>query len=302
MTSTIYKIEAPFNQVGSVDAVLITGGSEGSGYTSAPTITITSGTGSGATAIANLASTGVNSVIINNGGSFGSADSSQIALVWSEPDEEDGDKPIATVTLSGLGQVNGFIFTSHGSGYTSAPTLNLVPTLPAGNRGSFTPVLGDVSNLGTSVASATVTNGGSDYLTPPTVTFTAPQEAGSTTLGTATISEFDTGENILSSDISITKQMVDYGGGGILRLYFSFDLELDTVKTPGVIGVFNNGLHIGDLNPDNDSEIANEGYYRFDIGIEGGDNINLQLRPVATKADEIVGIDFITAQLVVIGA
>lgn len=297
MTTTIYNLDVEFNQVGSVDAVLITMGSEGAGYTSAPTIMFSGGSGAGAAATANLASTGVNKVDIISGGTYPQKDPLALNFNWSSPDETGSLPIVGNVTFGTFGDITSITLSSAGSGYTSAPTLGITED-DSFEAGSFTPVLGTLSTLGTSVGSATVTNGGANYTSAPTVVFSGPQEAGSTTLGTATIAEYNVDEDILSSDISITEEMLRWGGGGILRLYFAFDLNDST----GVMGVINNGSHIGNLNPDHSSEITTDGYYRFDIGIEGGDNINLQLQNVATESDELVGIHFISAQLVIVGA
>ena len=63
------------------------------------------------------------------------------------------------------------------------------------------------------------------------------------------------GTNILQSDITITRDMVKPGGGGILRLYFSFNYD----TTPAIVSVFNNASLKGNLNADNNAQtITNE--------------------------------------------
>ncbi len=99
-------------------------------------------------------------------------------------------------------------------------------------------------------------------------------------------------DDILSSDVEITSSMVSPGGGGILRL--SFGLLFST--TPAIITVFNNGTIKGTLNADNANEIISNGFYRFDIDVEAGDNINFQ------ASQEITTIRFIRAHLVQFGA
>ena len=78
--------------------------------------------------------------------------------------------------------------------------------------------------------------------------------------------------DILASDVAITTDMVKPGGGGILRLYFTFTFAV----SPGAITVFRNGTAVGTLNADNAFAIVDTGYYRFDIDVEAGDLINLQ--------------------------
>lgn len=84
--------------------------------------------------------------------------------------------------------------------------------------------------------------------------------------------------DILASDVAITTDMVKPGGGGILRLYFTFTFDV----TPGAITVFRNGTAVGTLNADNAFAIVDTGYYRFDIDVEAGDLINLQCDKTVT--------------------
>ena len=79
--------------------------------------------------------------------------------------------------------------------------------------------------------------------------------------------------NILSTPITIISDHVSPGGGGILRLYFSF-----TVPTTATISVRDGAgtTLIGELNADNATDVVSNGYYRFDIDVEAGDTINLR--------------------------
>lgn len=103
--------------------------------------------------------------------------------------------------------------------------------------------------------------------------------------------------NIFASSVTITEEMLRWGGGGILRLYFSFNLD----ATTGIIGVFKGGNFVGNLNADNSSEITDNGYYRFDIDVQAGDIINLQLDAASTST-EITTVLFVRAHLVLVGA
>jgi hypothetical protein len=97
--------------------------------------------------------------------------------------------------------------------------------------------------------------------------------------------------DILTSDIEITDAMVKPGGGGILRLYFSFTFAV----SPATVNVFNGTLK-GALNADNSSQVVDNGYYRFDIDVEAGDTINLQAN------QNVTAINFFRAHLVQFGA
>ena len=99
------------------------------------------------------------------------------------------------------------------------------------------------------------------------------------------------GTDILQSDIIITRAMVSPGGGGTLRLLFGF-----TLAATAAVTIFNNATSKGQLNADNSSAILTNGYYRFDIDVEEGDNINLQ------ASENITAVLFFRAHLVQFGA
>ena len=98
--------------------------------------------------------------------------------------------------------------------------------------------------------------------------------------------------DILSSNISITNDMVSPGGGGILRLSFAFTFG----ATPATLSVFNGGTLKGNLNADNSANVITDGFYRFDIDVESGDTINLR------ASQSITTIRFLRAHLVQFGA
>jgi len=98
--------------------------------------------------------------------------------------------------------------------------------------------------------------------------------------------------DILSSNITITNDMVKPGGGGILRLSFAFTFGV----TPATLSIFNGGTLKGNINADNSTNVITDGYYRFDIDIEAGDTVNLR------ASQSITAIRFFRAHLVQFGA
>ena len=118
------------------------------------------------------------------------------------------------------------------------------------------------------ITSINVTNVGSGYTFAPNVTVTSVAGTGAIITALVTLN-FGMDQNIFVEDLVITSDDLRPGGGGILRLYFSF-AGTTTAK------VFNNGSFKGFLNADNSNTIADDGYYRFDIDVEGGDGINIQ--------------------------
>jgi len=132
--------------------------SGGSGYSSAPTVTFTGGGGTGASATAIFSGT-VSSVAVTAGGS--------------------GYNRMPAVTFTGgggtgaaaaaTGAVNAIAVTNGGSGYTSAPSVSLSAPPAGGIRATATATINPTTRRVTSV---TITNPGSGYTTAPTVTFT----------------------------------------------------------------------------------------------------------------------------------
>lgn len=138
------------------------------------------------------------------------------------------------------------------------------------------------------ITSINVTNVGLGYTAAPNITVTSDVGVGAIITAIVTLN-FGMDQNIFASDLEITSDDLRPGGGGILRLYFSF-AGTTTVK------VFNNGNFKGFLNADNSNTIADNGYYRFDIDVEGGDLINLQLGAAVTA------VNFLRLHLVNFGA
>ncbi len=142
-----------------------------------------------------------------------------------------------------------------------------------------TTATGEVDGLGASdtITSINVTNVGSGYTFAPNVTVTSATGAGAIIAAVVTLN-FGADENVFVNDVPISSDDLRPGGGGILRLYFSFVGATDAK-------VFNNGKFKGFLNADNSNTIATNGYYRFDIDVEGGDAINLQLGMVVSAVN-----------------
>jgi len=103
------------------------------------------------------------------------------------------------------------------------------------------------------------------------------------------------GTNILSTPITITGDQVSPGGGGILRLLFSFTTLAAADATISVRQGAGATLK-GNLNADNNSVIKSDGYFRFDIDVEKDDIVNLQSNV------DITTVNFFRAHLVQFGA
>lgn len=136
--------------------------SGGSGYTSAPTVTIYGGSGTGATATTQVVNGSVVSFTITNPGTgYIASDLPQVLFTGGGSD--DGARLTAVLTagvISSVTVVNG------GTGFTFPPTLTV-----SGGGGSGA-VLTAVLTAG-AISSVTVTNGGTKYTTVPAITVQA---------------------------------------------------------------------------------------------------------------------------------
>lgn len=152
---------------------LVTINNGGAGYTVAPTVSFTGGSGTGAAGTAILTSGSVTSVNITNPGSgYLVTDKPQIVFT--------GAATAGIVTSANI--VNG------GTGYTSAPTVTF-------SGGGGTAAAGTAVLLAGSVSSITITNGGSGYTSAPTIAFSGG--AGSGAVATANVT------NVASATVTI---------------------------------------------------------------------------------------------------
>ena len=141
--------------------------SGGSNYTSAPTVTIYGGAGSGATANATIENGSVVAVNVTNAGS-GYNPTDYVAVGFSGGGTDSGAVLQAVLTSSGVEAV---VVDAGGSGYTIAPTVVI-----SGGGGQFAGATANISNG--AVTSFTVTAPGTGYTFPPTVTLTGGNGSG----------------------------------------------------------------------------------------------------------------------------
>lgn len=144
----------------------------GSGYTSAPSVSISGGGGSGATATAQLFASYIASLTLVTGGA-GYVSAPSVSFSGG------GGSGAAGTTTIGASSVTALTIDNPGSGYTSSPTLTFVGGGGAGAAGSAT-----IS--GTSIASFSMVSGGSGYSTAPSVSLSGGSGSGGA--GTAVVS------------------------------------------------------------------------------------------------------------------
>jgi hypothetical protein len=137
---------------GSVESLLLTNG--GSGYTTAPTVTLTGGGGTGATAVATVSGGVVNAVVLT---AIGTGYTGTPTITFGGPGT--GAAAVAVLTAGNVASVN---VVNGGSGFLSTPTLSFV-----GGGGSGA-VATAIVTAG-AITSVDVTDGGSGYTSPPSV-------------------------------------------------------------------------------------------------------------------------------------
>lgn len=138
----------------------------GAEYGPAPTVVFAGGGGTGAAATANIDPRGLTSIYLSDPGNYGN--STAPSVVFSGGGGS-GAAATAVMVLSGAGVwvVQSVNITNPGSNYTSAPSITFSGGLPIGGR-----VAHATCTVGNgAVLSITVTNGGSGYTSAPTVSF-----------------------------------------------------------------------------------------------------------------------------------
>jgi len=216
-------------KTGTVTGITLTDG--GTGYVSPPTVLISGGGGSGATAIATLAGTGIVAIVMGSGGT---GYTSQPTVSFSGGGGGSGATAIAAYSST---VVTGTVpTTTAGSGYTTAPTVTLtggggslaaatavlapagVASVTMGAGGAYTsvPTVGfSAPTTGTAptatavlgagpvaLGPATMVSGGSGYTAAPTVTFT-PTSGASSATGTAALNPTSVGSVLLGNPGSL---------------------------------------------------------------------------------------------------
>jgi len=182
-SATVSGESAPlYANQGRVTSITVT--EPGSGYTTAPTVSIAApdssiNHGTGATATATLDDTAVISITVSNGGSY-----YDIAPTISI----DPPTTVTTATVDAIvsgGVVTGFTITDNGWGYLETPSITISAPDVTPVTAAFTANLtGDV------VSSLTIDTAGAGYLTAPTLSIAAdPSVANDIATGTAVMTD-----------------------------------------------------------------------------------------------------------------
>ena len=158
---------ATVSVAGVITGIAVTSG--GTGYTSAPTVVISGGGGTGATATATVSAGVITGITVNSGGT-GYTSVPTISFTG-------GGGAAATATVA-AGVITSIAVTSGGAGYTSAPTVVI-----SGGGGTGATATATVSAAGV-ITGITVNSGGTGYTSAPTISFTG----GGGSVATATVS------------------------------------------------------------------------------------------------------------------
>jgi Putative Ig domain len=182
----------------------ITVTSGGSGYTSAPTVTISAPNCTAgpdcvqATATATVSGGSVTAITISSGG-LGYKPAPQITYTGGG-----GAGAAALAIVSATGVVTAVLPTNIGSGYTSVPTITIAAN-PAGSGATATATLS-----GGSITGYTVTAGGSGYTPAPQVTFSGG--GGTSANAMATVSAGEVGGALQQLQMGVLRFPAGTGG------------------------------------------------------------------------------------------
>jgi hypothetical protein len=162
----------------------------GGGYTSVPTVSISGGSGSGATFVVTLNQTGGIVGSSGNYGGFFTAPSGTVTIVGGGGT---GATAILNFVPSGSGYtVASVAITNQGSGYSGSPQFSYASSYMVAAP-NYVPVVGTTGT----VASITITNPGSGYVVGDTPTLSINGGGGGSATATVTIMPF----GVLGTDI-----------------------------------------------------------------------------------------------------
>jgi hypothetical protein len=154
--------------------------SAGQNYTSAPTVTIVGGSGTGATAFSQIVNGSVTSITLTNPGTgYGPHDGGSLQVLITGGGN--ADRLATGAAAIGGGGVISVQIVDGGTGYTNQPTV----TFSGGGGSGATAVAAGTAN---SITQITVVTPGLGYTSAPTVTIGAPAGGGNTATGIAVVS------------------------------------------------------------------------------------------------------------------
>ena len=139
------------------------------------------GVGTTATAQTSLVNGGIHKIKIFNEGTGFTADPTVLISKPNGTGRRATAVAITTANAQGSRSLQEFRLTDPGYGYTTAPSISITPV--DGQGGGVSLGVG-IATTG-AVGIITVTAKGSDYVVPPTITFTAAPSGGVTAIGTA---------------------------------------------------------------------------------------------------------------------
>jgi hypothetical protein len=152
----------------------------GLGYTSNPTVTISGGHGTGATATAQISNTEVSKITLTNAGTGYQAFDGGAVQVFITGGGNPNSLAQGTATIGGGGVIS-ITVTNGGTGYTNQPSVTI-----SGGGGSGATAVAAGSNE--TITQAAVVTPGTGYTSTPAVTFGAPSGGGATATGVALVS------------------------------------------------------------------------------------------------------------------
>ena len=195
--------------------------SGGTGYTSAPTVVISGGGGTGATATATVANGEITGITVDSDGT-GYTSPPTISFTG-------GGGSGATASVSVAGVITGIAVTSGGTGYTSAPTISFTDGGGTGATATAT-----VSAAGV-ITGITVDSGGTDYTSPKVViTAAAPVAANLANFKTSNTALYNFVKSVLKEHFVILPP-----SGAVAGIYAATDSNRGVWKAPANVSLAN---------------------------------------------------------------
>jgi len=167
-------------------AITMTNG--GSGYSSAPTVNLSGGNGSGASAKAKLGGF-ITVITVTNGGS-GYTTVPTVTISGGGPTTN----ATATATIDDAGHVTGVVITNEGAGYTSTPSVSF------GTPGTGAAATATILGTPGKVAQVYFDNVGTGYTTPPSIA-SISGGGGTGAAATPSICIYNSGNGILTCNV-----------------------------------------------------------------------------------------------------
>ncbi len=173
----------------------------GSGYTAAPKITISAGTGSAAAVLPNVSDV-VTGISVTNSGTAYNPATTRVTIL---PSAQGGGASSQAVTVNGLGGITGIHVATPGRSYVAPPTVTIIDQSGTGTGARAE------AKLSEGITEVALTSSGSGYTTPPKITITGVNGIG---VGAEAVADISADGYVTA--VRITNPGVGYSSGATI--------------------------------------------------------------------------------------